>query len=306
MIRLVLPEYQSPYFYAAAEEWLVRHYDKKENLIFFYVNEPCVVIGKNQSLWCEVNAGYIHDNTKTIVRRVSGGGTVYHDAGNLCFGIISPFEEHKVNNYKYFNQPIVDALHKMVIKVNYSERNDLLLNGKKVSGNAQFTNRKNILSHGTLLFNADIYLLRQALKANSYKVTSKAVASVRSDVCNLSDFYTGNFDDFVQDIETYIPFTSSISLSDSDIEEIEKLMIEKYMSKEWVYGKSPKTIIETTIASWSISNGIFELISANLYTDELALLSETLFELNSIKTKMSTLGFSVDIQQKILKVLFSD
>jgi hypothetical protein len=95
-------------------------------------------------------------------------------------------------------------------------------------------------------------------------------------------------------------------LNQSDIEEIEKLMIEKYMSKEWVYGKSPKTIIDTSIASWSISNGIFELISANVYTDELALLSETLFELNSIKTKMSTLGFSVDIQQKVLKVLFSD
>jgi lipoate---protein ligase len=306
LIRLHLPELQSPYFYAAAEEWLVRNYDKRENLIFFYVNEPCVVIGKNQSVWLEVNASYIHDATKTIVRRVSGGGTVYHDSGNLCFGIISPFEEFKVNNYRYFNEPIVAALNKMDIAVDYSSRNDLLFGGKKVSGNAQFTNRKNILSHGTLLYNADLIALRQALKANEYQIETKAVSSVRSEVCNLCDFYTGDFNDFCSSLQNNINFSETMTLAQNEIAEIEILMKEKYMIAEWIIGKSPKTLIQTEVASWSINNGIFELINSQRFEDEIKILNGVLFETNALKAKMSTLGFSVDIQQKISEILFSD
>ncbi len=304
MIRLILPEHQSPYFYAAAEEWLVRNYDRKENLIFFYVNQPCVVIGKNQCIWREVNASYIHDESKIIVRRVSGGGTVYHDSGNLCFGFISPFEEFKVNNYKYFNEPLVAALRKMNIAVNYSTRNDLLLHGKKVSGNAQFTNRKNIMSHGTLLFNADLASLRQALKANSYKIETKAVASVRSEVKNLSDVFSGSFDEFRKGVESNIQIVETMYLTKAQLAEINSLMVEKYATKEWLVGKSPKTVIQTELASWEINNGIFELIDSGNYKSEISQLNGTLFDAAAIKAKMSILGFSIDIQQEITSLLF--
>jgi lipoate-protein ligase A len=164
VILLELPEHQSPYFYAAAEEWLVRNASFADVVLIVYVNQPCVVIGKNQCLWSEVNWNYIFDEQSIIVRRVSGGGTVYHDQGNLCFSFISAFDEQKVNNYRWFNQPLVDALGKMGIEATFSPRNDILFQGKKISGNAQFTNRKNILSHGTLLFQADLAQLRLALK----------------------------------------------------------------------------------------------------------------------------------------------
>ncbi|MBL7800914.1 MAG: lipoate--protein ligase [Chitinophagales bacterium] len=255
MILLELPEHQSPYFYAAAEEWLVRNASFAEEVLLLYVNQPCVVIGKNQCLWSEVNWNYIFNPQSIIVRRVSGGGTVYHDQGNLCFSFISAFDEQKVNNYKWFNQPVVDALGKMGIDAAFSPRNDILFQGKKISGNAQFTNRKNILSHGTLLFQANLEQLRLALKPNAFTVETKAVSSVRSPVMNLSEVYASSFEDFKTTLTKYLPIAKKIVLTKDQLLAIHQLAEEQYATKTWIYGKSPKAQIQKGDLTFSIENG---------------------------------------------------
>lgn len=262
MILLELPEHQSPYFYAAAEEWLVRNASFEEEVVLLYVNQHCVVIGKNQCLWSEVNWNYIFNPQSIIVRRVSGGGTVYHDQGNLCFSFISAFDEQKVNNYKWFNQPVVDALGKMGIDAAFSPRNDILFQGKKISGNAQFTNRKNILSHGTLLFQANLEQLRLALKPNAFAVETKAVSSVRSPVMNLSEVYASSFEDFRSTLTEYLPIVKKVKLAEEQLLEIHQLVEEQYATKAWIYGKSPKAQIQKGDLAFSIENGsLFNLRS---------------------------------------------
>lgn len=255
MILLELPEHQSPYFYAAAEEWLVRNASFEEEVVLLYVNQPCVVIGKNQCLWSEVNWNYIFNPQSIIVRRVSGGGTVYHDQGNLCFSFISAFDEQKVNNYKWFNQPVVDALGKMGIDATFSPRNDILFQGKKISGNAQFTNRKNILSHGTLLFQANLEQLRLALKPNAFAVETKAVSSVRSPVMNLSEVYASSFEDFKATLTKHLPIAKKIVLIEEQLLAIHQLAEEQYATKTWIYGKSPKAQIQKGDLAFNIENG---------------------------------------------------
>ena len=147
--------------------------DGKEYLLL-YVNRtvPISDVGKNQSIYNEVNFEYLRNGQLKLARRITGGGTVYHDAGNLSFSFISKFAEEKVNNYRHFNQPVVKCFLKAKAGVDaeMDARNNILCKGKKISGNAQFTDRKNIISHGTLLWNADLPTLRACFKR---KTTSK-------------------------------------------------------------------------------------------------------------------------------------
>src|SRR6218665_2995474 len=123
MIHLKLPKNKSPYFYAAAEEWLVRDLSAdSETYVLLYVNEPCGGGGKKQCVWEEINWGYLKNAENKVVRRVSGGGTVYHDLGNLCFSFIAKFENERINNYKWFNTPVVEVLKRMGIDAAFSER----------------------------------------------------------------------------------------------------------------------------------------------------------------------------------------
>lgn len=255
MILLELPKDQTPYFYAAAEEWLVRHASFDDDVLLLYVNRPCVVIGKNQCLWSEVNWNYIFDKESIIVRRVSGGGTVYHDQGNLCFSFISAFDEQKVNNYKWFNQPIVDALGKMGIEAAFSLRNDILYQGKKISGNAQFTNRKNILSHGTLLYQANLEQLRLALKANNFLIETKAVSSVRSQVMNLCEVFPASFEVFKTTLTRYLPISNRLTLQAEQLLAIHQLAEEQYATNAWIYAKSPKAKIQKGEITFVVDNG---------------------------------------------------
>ena len=178
----------NPYINLAIEEYLIRNVDCNNNdYLFLYINEPCIVIGKNQSIWKEINFEYLRNQKLKLCRRISGGGTVYQDKGNLCFAFVSEFSEDKINNYKFFNQPIISALHNAGINALMDSRNNILLNGKKISGNAQFTNRKNIISHGTILLDADLNTLRASLKENDFKIESRAVGSVRNSVMNIAE-----------------------------------------------------------------------------------------------------------------------
>lgn len=236
-----------PYLNLATEEFLIRNLAiGNEDYLLLYINLPCIVLGKNQSIYKEVNFEYLRNGHLKLARRITGGGTVYHDTGNLNFSIISKFEESKVNNYRYFNQPVIDALSRAGVNADMDDRNNIICRSKKISGCAQFTNRKNIISHGTLLLNADLDMLRASLKPNEFSVETKAVSSVNSSVMNINEV-TGRFASAVE-LKRFLidelKAEETHQLSADDGAAIEKLSDEKFRSFEWIYGRSPLTRIE--------------------------------------------------------------
>lgn len=303
MIFLKLPENKSPYFYAATEEWLVRNLSvENETYVLLYVNEPCAVVGKNQCVWKEINWNYLLNTENKVVRRVSGGGTVYHDFGNLCFSFIAKFENERINNYKWFNTPVIEALKKMGIPGTFSERNDILFEGKKISGNAQFTNRRNILSHGTILFNADLGKLRTALKANDFSVESKAVSSVRSSVMNLNEKLQMTFAEFCEQFQSLLPITTTEILGESTVSEIEQLAKEKYETFDWIFAKSPVAQVVKENISFTIENGLLKNIRSDF--TEWEQFENIPFRFFAIGEKMAELNCSESEKKQALALLF--
>lgn len=257
----------NPYINLAIEEYLIRNADCSSNdYLLLYVNEPCIVLGKNQSIYREVNFDYLRNPQVHLCRRISGGGTVYHDLGNLSFCFISKFENHKVNNYRHFNNPVLDSLIKAGIGVEMDERNNILYNGKKISGNAQFTNRKNMISHGTLLYNADLDQLRAGIKQNDFSIETKAVASVKSPVANMQGI--SPLFKSVNDLKSYlVAELNAIEVLDfaaAEWHEIETLAKDKFESYEWIYGRSPKTTITKNGFIIEVESGIITAIVAQV------------------------------------------
>ncbi len=253
-----------PFINLATEEYLVRHLNcSQDSYLFLYINEPCIVLGKNQSIYREVNFDFIRNNKLKLCRRISGGGTVYQDEGNLNFAFITSFSNERVNNYAYFNRLIIDALSKAGLKTTADTRNNILFNNKKISGNAQFTDRKNMISHGTLLFDADLDNLRSALKENPFSIETKAPRSVSSSVTNMKGSManiesTGHLKQF---IEAFAQAQGTLTLTDGEWDIIQKTARDKFESFEWVYGRSPLTTITRGKILISIDEGIISAIS---------------------------------------------
>jgi lipoate-protein ligase A len=266
-MRLVhLPFPLTPFQHAALEEWLVRNADcEADDLLLLYTNRPCVVVGKNQSVFKEINISFLLNQSDAVVRRVSGGGAVYHDEGNLNFATITKFDERKLNNYALFNSPIKDVLNALGVPAEFNQRNDIIANGKKISGNAQFTNRKNIISHGTILVNSNLENLRNALKQNSFEVQTKAVSSVRSSVANVSECSKSIVD--VSELKSYLINAlckNEYALSEVDWKEVLHLAQSKYATYEWRFGRSPESILKLEGMDVVIKDGLIaEVIAEN-------------------------------------------
>ena len=289
-----------PFINLAIEEFLIRHANCEEkDYVLFYVNEPSIVLGKNQSIWKEINFEYLRNGKLKLCRRISGGGTVYHDKGNLSFAFISKFAEEKINNYKLFNQPIVNALRKAGVKAEMDVRNNILCNGKKFSGSAQFTNRKNMISHGTILLNADLNTLRSCLKENDFKIETRAVDSVKSSVINISEV-TDKFSS-VEDLKIFL--TSELkanevyAFSNDEWNLIEKLADEKFKTFEWIYGRSPLTRIIRNGTEIKIEDG--KLISMVNGQWSMVNLSGVSYQYNAIKKALEDSPNASEILKQI-------
>ncbi|WP_411842225.1 lipoate--protein ligase [Salinicoccus sp. HZC-1] len=235
-----------PMINLAMEEYVLREIPTDDSYFLFYVNQPSIIIGKNQNTIEEINEPYIKEHGIKVVRRVSGGGAVYHDKGNLNFSFITEDDGNSFHNFSKFTQPIVDALNDMGIPAELSGRNDLEINGKKVSGNAMFSQKGRMFSHGTLMLDSDISEVQNALKVNPKKIESKGVKSVRGRVANINDFMDENLDieKFKQKILEYIfdgeENIEEYVLTEEDWNKIYKLSEEKYQTWDWNYGKNPK------------------------------------------------------------------
>ena len=230
----------------AIEEYALKNLDINETYLLFYINEPSIIIGKNQNTIEEINTEYVEKNGIHVVRRLSGGGAVYHDLGNLNFSFITKDDGDSFHNFRKFTEPVVNALRKLGVNAELSGRNDLLAEGRKISGNAQFSTRGRMFSHGTLLFDSEIDSVVSALNVKKDKIESKGIKSIRSRVANISEFLSEkvtieefrslllkNIFDGQDDIPEYV-------LTEKDWENIHELSKERYQNWDWNYGKSPK------------------------------------------------------------------
>ncbi len=233
----------NPYFCLAAEEYLLKNLDK--DVFMLWQGEDTIVLGKHQNALGEINYPFVREKNVTVARRISGGGTVFHDAGNVNFSFIKNVKSPAEISFNQFTQPVVSALAKLGVTATTSGRNDLLIEGKKVSGNAEHIFKNRVLHHGTLLFNSDLKNLGQAIKVTPGKYESKAVQSNRSEVANISVFLKQKLEvsEFIQFlIEVQLEKDENIhyELSKNDIQKIEMLAHEKFKTWDWNFGYSPK------------------------------------------------------------------
>ncbi|MFC6039360.1 lipoate--protein ligase [Paenisporosarcina macmurdoensis] len=230
----------------AIEEYALKTMDvDKDSFFLFYINEPAIIIGKNQNSIEEINTDFVDINGIHVVRRLSGGGAVYHDLGNLNFSFITKDDGDSFRNFKKFTQPIVDALKEMGVDAELSGRNDILAEGRKISGNAQFTTKGRMFSHGTLMFDTEIDAVVSALKVRKDKIESKGIKSIRSRVANITEFLEqkSTIEEFRLTLLNSIfggeENIKEMVLTEQDWTNIKELSKQRYGNWDWNYGKSP-------------------------------------------------------------------
>ncbi|MBQ6053146.1 MAG: lipoate--protein ligase [Clostridia bacterium] len=234
-----------PQFNLAAEEYIFSH--TNDDAVLLWQNNNAVIIGRNQNTLAEINKEAIEKYGISVVRRITGGGAVFHDLGNVNYSVISSALSTDGLDFEKFVSPIKNALESLGVKAEFSGRNDLIVNGCKISGNAQHISDGRILHHGTLLFSSDLDLMSEVLRVNENKIKSKAIQSVRSRVANIKDFIPSEIDltakDFIRILEKYLCENYSCSksaLTENELLQINKLAESKYRTWGWNYGNSPK------------------------------------------------------------------
>ena len=231
------------YFNLAMEEYFLKN--TNEDIFLLWQNENSIIVGKNQNTLSEINYDYVKENNIKVVRRLSGGGAVFHDLGNINFTFIS-CNDNSFSDFKKFTMPIVEALKELNVHAEFSGRNDLLIDGQKFSGNDQYNYKNKVMHHGTLLFSSEINDLSNALKVKPSKFQGKSVKSVKSRVTNISSHLDKKmtvleFKDYLMDFINKRDENSHFyELNDKDVESINKLVEEKYSTWEWNFGHSPK------------------------------------------------------------------
>lgn len=240
----ILSHYTNPYFNLASEEYLLKKF--QEDLFLLYRNTPSIVVGKHQNTLAEINLPFVQEQEILVARRISGGGTVFHDLGNLNFAFFTSGKEGELVDYKRATLPILEALKEMGLEARLGKRNELLLKGLKISGTASHVFKQRVLHHGTLLFSSEMGKLSAALKSDKERFTDRAVKSVRSSVTNISNHLTEGMDvEMFQErildhmLRTYKD-ARIYQFSQTDIAEIKVLRDSKFSTWEWNFGYSPK------------------------------------------------------------------
>lgn len=240
-----------PSFNLAWEEYILKHIYDGNDVFLLWVNSPSIVVGRNQNIYEEVNMLYTHENNIPLFRRNSGGGSVYHDLGNINYTFITK-SKGKVNNYKLLTKPIIDALNSLNIPVYFKEKSDIYLEDKKIGGNAQYLYKNTLLHHGTILFDANTDVLNHALKTKNH-TASVSVKSRRAHVVNLKEYTLLNASELTDFLFNHIGKKITFkTLSDIDIIKIEELEHSKYLLDSWNYDESPKSLISIEKAPYSI------------------------------------------------------
>jgi len=224
-----------PYLNLAIEEYLFKYAD--DDIFMLWQNRPSVIIGKNQNAYAEVELEYAKDKAISVARRITGGGAVYHDGGNVNYSFITSRERADSLDFAFFTRPVIDALAELGLEASLSGRNDLICRERKLSGNAQFSDGKRVLHHGTLLFDTDLNEMSAVLKGGTEKLRARAINSHKSRVANIRELLDGKMsvEDFVSFLEKHVSKTADgiLPLPENDARLSE--LVFRNRSDEWIY-----------------------------------------------------------------------
>lgn len=243
---------KDPYFNLALEEILTKDETITDEILLLWQNDNAIVVGVNQNTMQEINNDFVRQNHVRVVRRLSGGGAVYHDLGNLNFTFIFNKNQDNAHNYALFTQPIIEVLQKLGIDAKFSGKNDIVVDDKKISGNAQYNYHNRVMHHGTILFDVDMNVLPQVLKPDLLKLQSKGIKSIQARVTNILPLLDQKIDvtEFKALIIRHLQETKKAKViypSAALIAQAEKLAHEKYRTWAWNYGKSPDFNLENKV-----------------------------------------------------------
>ncbi len=242
----------------ATEQYLMNSDRIKPPFMLFYIEKDCIIVGRNQNTLEEINQQYCEENDVTVTRRLSGGGAMYQDIGNMCFSFVVPADDIRFGDFKDLVKPVVDALHEMgCTGAEVTGRNDIVVDGKKFSGNAMYTRGGKTFSHGTLMYNVNTDAVVHALHVPKDKIASKGIKSVRSRVTNIMQYLKPQYQnllttDFRDELIKKIYHTDSLAeaqkneyrLTDEDNAAIDEIEDRLYNNWDWVYGKSPEFTVK--------------------------------------------------------------
>jgi len=227
-------------FHFSAEEFFIRHAKYNEPVLLLWQAEKTVMLGNNQSVKAEVNLTYAENFKINIVRRSSGGGAIYTDSGTVLYSLIEPFSDEITIHRESVAAMIIDTLSKMSVPAYRDGRNDILADGRKFSGLAQYSSGCHVCTHGSILYDTDLDVLTNVLIADETKLQPKGISSIRSRVGNIKPYISGDLtvSEFIQSLKNSLLLKedyTTYSLDNNDLIEINRISDEKYSSKNWNY-----------------------------------------------------------------------
>lgn len=233
-----------PKFNMALEQYAFDSLDNGQGILMLWQNNNAIIVGKYQNVAAEINLDYAHEHNINIVRRLSGGGAVYHDLGNLNYTIIMKAYNEEID-FSTFCQPVIETLKEFGVNAEVTGRNDITIGGKKFSGSAQYIKNGRVMHHGTLMFKSNLDVLESALKVDESKIVAKGIKSVRSRVTNISDYLSKevSLESFKAALLSNFANKNIIStkvLNQKDFDNIDNISKNRYSTWDWNYGRSPE------------------------------------------------------------------
>jgi lipoate---protein ligase len=312
-----------PLFNIASEEYFLRNFS--DDILILYRNSPSVIIGKHQNTFAEVDYNYAYENNISIVRRLSGGGSVYHDLGNVNFTFIRNGIGGALVDFKGFTKPVIEGLAKLGVEATYQGQNSLYVKGKKFSGNAEHVFKQRVMHHGTLLFSTDHQTLAKVLYVDLSRFSDKAVKSVRANTTNLIEHISPplTIDDFINFLYNHLKASfggaKDYAITSIDAEAIQTLVQTKYYTWEWNFGYSPTfsfsreifTSNGTVFIEAEVDKGILKSLQINgngissIQKDDLIQnLQGCTFKPEVVYNLLNATALDKDIKDKLLSRLF--
>lgn len=244
-MKCIVHQSTDPFFNIATDEYIFKHI--QEDCFMLWQNDNAIIVGKHQNALAEINLEYVKEKGIQVVRRLSGGGAVYHDMGNLNFSFThTGTDPSKMVDFKKYTVPILEVLQNLGVAARFEGRNDLMIDGRKFSGNAEHVIGNKVLHHGTLLFASEMRDVSGALKINPLKYKDRAVKSVPKRVTNIKDHLKEPIslntfrDRILSHVLANFDGAHLYEFTPADLAAIQKIRDEKYATWEWNFGYSPK------------------------------------------------------------------
>lgn len=248
MMRYIKSPSTNPCFNLALEQYVFDRLPRTQDYCMLWQNDNTIVVGKHQNTFVEINSDYVREHGIRVVRRLSGGGAVYHDLGNINFTFIADHTGHGFD-FSSFCRPVIAALESFGVKAELSGRNDMTIQGKKFSGNSQYIKEGRIMHHGTIMYDSDLDVVQQSLRVSKDKLTSKGLPSVRSRVTNVRPHMpipvsTNEFMERLQEFLSVGNHLEPYGLTEQDLQAVRQIQEDRYDRWEWNYGHSPECSIQ--------------------------------------------------------------